>query len=436
MVANTELYDILEVPPSCTAAEIKSAYRRLAMLHHPDKNPGASHEKFQALQGAYEILSDQEQRDAYDRFGTSSGTDGHPGQTGSGFGTGFDFGDIFGGGSFGDDFFFNGMGSSSRGGPAPNRKKRKTRGDDQKIDLSVSLEEAYMGREKTLEIDRQTICARCTGSGCKAGAMAKQCTACDGQGIRVEEQRLGPGFVTRRQVVCSVCKGVGETIALRDSCKKCKGTKTVRQKKPVTVLVERGARTGDRIVLRGEGEEYPGQQAGDIILVIHIVPHSYFKLIPNTNDLKVSISITLAEALLGFERVVLTHLDGRGLRVRVPSPGSPAHRVFCHGDELIIKGEGFPGRRSHLIGDLRVRILLEMPTAEHMASINPEQQSVLERCLPSKRPSIETQDLIEDVEFASAMPTRQYSPEPENIPATGDNAHGANAGLENRCYQQ
>lgn len=159
----------ISIQTACYAASVSARQNQRAILAQggstsPDKNPGASHEKFQALQGAYEILSDQEQRDAYDRFGTSSGTDGHPGQTGSGFGTGFDFGDIFGGGSFGDDFFFNGMGSSSRGGPAPNRKKRKTRGDDQKIDLSVSLEEAYTGREKTLEIDRQTICARCTGS--------------------------------------------------------------------------------------------------------------------------------------------------------------------------------------------------------------------------------------------------------------------------------
>lgn len=123
----------------------------------------------------------------------------------------------------------------------------------------------------------------------------------------------------------------------------------------------------------------PGQQAGDIILIVHITPHPTFKLIPTTNDLKVSISITLSEALLGFERVVLTHLDGRGLRIRVPSPGRPGCRVLKHGDELLIKGEGFPGRRSHLIGDLLVKIQLEMPTTEYMASLEVEQQLVRQR---------------------------------------------------------
>jgi DnaJ-class molecular chaperone len=129
------------------------------MISSPDKNPGATHEKFQAIQGAYEVLSDPQQRDAYDRDG--NGNAGQRGSSGGGFG-GFDFDDMFGG-SFEDDFFFNGMGSSSRAGPPPNPKKRKTRGDDQKIQLSVTLEEAYMGREKTLEIDKRVICPRCEG---------------------------------------------------------------------------------------------------------------------------------------------------------------------------------------------------------------------------------------------------------------------------------
>lgn len=179
------------------------------------------------------------------------------------------------------------------------------------------------------------------------------------------------------------------------SCKKCKGSKTVRHKKAVTVLVERGARAGDRIVLRGEGEQYvsvknlvllplanvdslsqPGQQAGDIILMIQLASHPTFKLIPNSNDLRVSISINLAEALLGFERVVLTHLDGRGLRVKAPPPGHDGHRVYSHGDEVVVKGEGFPGRRSHLIGDLIVKVLVEMPTTLQMAALDNGQLNV------------------------------------------------------------
>ena len=110
--------------------------------------------------------------------------------------------------------------------------------------------------------------------------------------------------------------------------------------------------------------------------MVNVENHSTFTLVPNSNDLKVSISINLAEALLGFERGVLTHLDGRGLRVKAPSPGAPGHRVFSHSETLVIKGEGFPGRRSHLIGDLLAKIQLEMPTAEHMATLDLSQRLV------------------------------------------------------------
>lgn len=133
---------------------------RLTERNSPDKNPGASHEKFQAIQGAYEVLIDPDQRQAYDRFG--NGNPGRPGNPGDTYGGGFDFDDMFGN-SFGDDFFFHGMGGSSRHGPTPNRKRRKTRGDDQKIELSVTLEEAYAGKEKTFEIDKRIICPRCEG---------------------------------------------------------------------------------------------------------------------------------------------------------------------------------------------------------------------------------------------------------------------------------
>ncbi|KAK9893659.1 DnaJ-domain-containing protein [Cystobasidium minutum MCA 4210] len=428
MVASTELYDVLELPPTCSAAEIKSAYRRLAMLHHPDKNAGASHEKFQAIQGAYEVLIDPEQRAAYDRYGSAGSKPSEPGP-GAGFSGGFNFDDFFGP-SFDEDFFFGGGRGYGRAGPQPSRKRRKTRGDDQKVELVISLEEAYTGQEKTFEIEKQVICGKCEGSGCKTGLKARSCGACNGQGVRVEEQSLGPGFVTRRQVTCGACRGEGEVISSRDACKKCKGSKTVKQKKTVTAYVERGARSGDRIVLRGEGEQYPGQQAGDIILIIKTKPHPTFSLIPGTDDLQVSVSINLTEALLGFERVLLTHLDGRGLRVTSPSPGSPGHRVYGHGDEVTIRGEGFPGRRSHLTGDLIVTILVEMPTADFMTSLTDEQRLSLQSGLPPKRPSIETQDLIEDVQLGP-IKTKQ------NRPAEGEgSSHSPPSHDPGICHQQ
>ena len=132
------------------------------------------------------------------------------------------------------------------------------------------------------------------------------------QGTRIEERMFGPGFVTRQEVDCRDCEGSGETFKPQDACKKCKGTRTIKQKNRVTVYIDRGSRTGDRIVLRGEGEQYPDQTPGDIILQLRVAEHPSFTLVPGTDNLQTEITLTLSEALLGFERLILTHLDGRG----------------------------------------------------------------------------------------------------------------------------
>lgn len=180
-----------------------------------------------------------------------------------------------------------------------------------------------------------------------------------------------PGFITRRQVECSDCSGRGETVRAQDRCKRCAGKRVVTGKKRVNAYIERGAQHGDRIVLRGEGEQLPGQeQAGDVCLILNVKEHRAFALAGTKGlDLQAEITLTLSEALLGFDRLLLTHLDGRGLRVSQPAPGKKGFRVFKTGDIVRIKGEGFPRRKSDLKGDLLLRVTVEMPTSETMVKL-------------------------------------------------------------------
>lgn len=187
---------------------------------------------------------------------------------------------------------------------------------------------------------------------------------------------LAPGFVTRKEGECRDCDGTGETFRPQDACKKCKGAKVIKQKNEVNLFIDRGSRSGDRIVLRGEGEQYPEQQPGDIILQLRIAEHPSFSLVPGSLDLQTQITLTLSEALLGFNRLILTHLDGRGLVVDQPPPGRRGFKVFKTGDIVRIQGEGFPKRKSELRGDLLAKITVEMPTAQQMNALAETEQLV------------------------------------------------------------
>lgn len=232
---------------------------------------------------------------------------------------------------------------------------------------------------------------------------------------------LGPGFITRREVECRDCDGAGETVRPQDACKKCKGNRTVKQKNKVTVFIDRGSRTGDRIVLRGEGEQYPNQKPGDIILQLRVAEHASFTLVPVTDDLQTEVTLTLSEALLGFERLVLTHLDGRGLMVDQPPPGERGFKVFKTGDIVRIRGEGFPRRKSEHRGDLLARVTVEMPTVQQMIALAEHDQEVRQACishgilidaflfqalqklLPPKRPAVKQPDVVDQVHLHSAV---------------------------------
>lgn len=192
----------------------------------------------------------------------------------------------------------------------------------------------------------------------------------------MEEVMLGPGFITRREVQCRDCQGSGETFRPQDACKKCKGARTVKDKNRVTVYIDRGSRSGDRIVLRGEGEQYPDQTPGDIILSLRLADHGSFTLVSGSDNLQTDITLTLSEALLGFERLILTHLDGRGLTVNQPPPGQKGYKVFKTGEIVRIRGEGFPKRKSESKGDLLARVTVEMPTVQQMVALSERDQLV------------------------------------------------------------
>ncbi|GAA5966027.1 hypothetical protein JCM21900_004928 [Sporobolomyces salmonicolor] len=373
MVKDTRLYDVLEVSPDCTDAELKKSYRRLCLIHHPDKQASSSdqpadHSKFQEIQGAYEILSDASRREEYDTYG-EKGARGGMGGGGPGGMDEDEFMQDFMEQMFGGGFGMPGMGM---GGPPPGgaagggrpRQRRKTQTPPSQIDLHVTLEEVFCGCSKSLAIERTRTCATCQGSGARPGRQAKPCVKCSGQGTTFAMRQMG-AYMVRQPVMCSACEGRGLKVRDQDACKKCKGARTVKEKKRVEFFLERGMHMGEKIVLKGEGDESPDSSApGDLVLTILPLPHPTFTLLPSSNpsrpsSLATPLSITLSESLLGFSRLILRHLDSRSLRAASPPPGAQGWRVLKTGDEVVVKGEGMwrKGER----GDLVLRVEVEMP---------------------------------------------------------------------------
>ncbi|GAA5985479.1 hypothetical protein JCM5350_004012 [Sporobolomyces pararoseus] len=370
MVQDTKLYDVLGVSPDCTPAELKKAYRSLSLQFHPDRQASSSdgappdHSKFQEIQNAYETLSDPEKRDEYDHFGEKGAR--------GGMGGGMDEDEFMN--SFMDQMFGMGPGMGmGGGGPPPGgggsrpRQRRKTQTPPSQIDLHLTLEELYCGCTKTIGVERTRTCTSCKGSGAKPNKQAKPCVKCNGQGQTFAMRTMG-AYMVRQPVMCSACDGKGLRVRDQDQCKKCKATRTQKEKKKVEFVVERGMHAGETIVLKGEGDESPDSSApGDLHLTILPLPHPTFTLLPSLgssrpSSLETTLSLTLSESLLGFSRLILLHLDGRALRASSPPPGRPGWRVLKTGDEVMISHEGM--WRKGETGDLIVKIEVEMPGEE------------------------------------------------------------------------
>ncbi len=350
-MAKRDYYEVLGVSRSATADEIKKAYRRLAMKHHPDRNTGdeSAEAKFKEAKEAYEVLSDADKRAAYDRFGHDA-VRGAAGGAGGGFGPeGFSdiFGDVFG------DIFGGGR----------QRGSQVFRGADLGYELRLDLEKAVSGDSVTIDVPTQVSCDTCDGSGARKGTEPVKCQTCGGVG----QVRMQQGFFSIQQT-CPACKGAGTTIA--DPCESCHGRGRVRKTKTLSVKVPAGVDDGDRIRLSGEGEAgRNGGPPGDLYVEIRIKPHKLFER--DGADLSCDVPISIATATLGGE-VELPTLEGH-VSLKIPA-GTQSGKVFR------LRGKGVTTVRDHRKGDLFARVNVETPV--HLTA---EQRELLEKFEDSLR---------------------------------------------------
>ncbi|MBK5143238.1 molecular chaperone DnaJ [Budviciaceae bacterium BWR-B9] len=343
-MAKKDYYEVLGVGRDADEREIKKAYKRLAMKHHPDRNQGDkdSEEKFKEIKEAYEILTDAQKKAAYDQYGHAAFEQG--GMGGGGFGGGFsgggDFNDIFGD-VFGDIF----------GG----RRQRASRGSDLQYTMTLTLEEAVRGVAKEIRIPTLAECDVCHGSGAKAGTSSTTCSTCHGAG----QVQMRQGFFAVQQT-CPTCHGRGKII--KDPCNKCHGQGRVEKTKTLSVKIPAGVDTGDRIRLSGEGEAGEnGAPAGDLYVQVQVKQHPIFER--DGNNLYCEVPINFAMAALGGEIEVPT-LDGR-VNLKVPAE-TQTGKLFR------MRGKGVKSVRGGSQGDLLCRVVVETPV-----KLNEKQKELL-----------------------------------------------------------
>jgi molecular chaperone DnaJ len=354
-MSKRDYYEVLGVDKNASEAEIKKAFKRLAMKHHPDRNPDnkESEEHFKEAKEAYEVLSDSQKRSAYDQFG-HAGVDPSAGMGGAGFGGGASFSDIFGD-VFGDIF----GGARARGGGG-----RGYRGDDLQYNLELSLEEAVAGTKVDLRIPTHVACEECAGTGAKKGTTPTTCTTCGGVG----QVRMQQGFFSLQQT-CPRCHGKGKMIT--DPCGTCHGHGRVQKHKTLSVKIPAGVDNGDRIRLSGEGEAgEQGGPSGDLYVVVSVKPHPIFER--DANDLFCEVPIDIATATLGGELEVPT-LNGR-VKLKIPAE-TQSGKLFR------LRGKGVRSVRSGAQGDLLCRVSVETPvnlTKKQKELLEEFQKSLLE----------------------------------------------------------
>ena len=335
---NTEYYDRLGVSKDASQDEIKRAYRKMSKKYHPDinKEPGAE-EKYKEVQEAYETLSDDQKRAAYDQYGPD-GANGFGGQGGFG---GFDGGAGFGG--FEDIF------SSFFGGGATRNPNAPRQGDDLQYRVNLSFEEAIFGAEKEVHYNREATCKTCSGSGAKHGTSPVTCGRCHGQGvINVDTQT--PLGMMRRQVTCDVCHGTGQEI--KEPCQTCHGTGHEKQSHKVSVKIPAGVETGQQIRLAGQGEAgFNGGPYGDLFVIINVNPSDKFTRDGST--IYYTLNISFVQAALG-DTVEVPTVHGN-VEMTIPA-GTQTGKTFR------LKGKGAPRLRGGSQGDQHVTVKIVTPT--------------------------------------------------------------------------
>jgi len=342
-----DYYETLGVTKNADEKELKSAFRKLAMQFHPDKNPGdaeAEH-RFKEIGEAYETLKDPQKRAAYDRFGHAAFE--HGGMNGAGgFGGAGGFADIF------EDIFGEMM-----GGGRQRRSSGRERGADLRYNMEITLEEAYTGKTAQIRVPTSITCDECTGSGAKPGTSPVNCGTCGGSG-RV---RAAQGFFSIERT-CPTCHGRGQII--KDPCAKCAGQGRVTEERALSVNIPAGIEDGTRIRLTGEGEAgLRGGPAGDLYIFLSLRPHEFFQR--DGADLYCKVPISMTTAALGGQIEVAT-LDGTQTRVKIPD-GTQNAKQFR------LKGKGMPVLRQPTMGDLYIQIAIETPQ-----NLNKRQRELLE----------------------------------------------------------
>ncbi|MDR1954076.1 MAG: molecular chaperone DnaJ [Clostridiales Family XIII bacterium] len=349
MADKRDYYEVLGLKKGATEAEIKKAFRKKAMEFHPDKNPGnkSAEESFKEVNEAYGILSDAKKKDLYDKFGHAgvdpnagfgAGGAGFGGFSGSGGFASGDFGDIFG------DLFggiFGGSGGARRNGPR--------KGQDLQKSIRISFNEAAFGVKKKVTLKKTMECPSCHGSGAENGTAKKTCPQCNGRG-QVQSQQNTPFGSFTNVGTCPMCHGTGEVI--EKPCKQCAGSGRIRKEVTISVDIPAGVDNDSIISLKGQGE--PGSNGGppgDLYVIIGVEPHNLFAR--SGSDLRLDIPITFDQAALGATIIVPTLTEK--VSYKVP-PGTQPGTVFR------LKGKGVKALRSNRMGDLYVKVNLEVPT--------------------------------------------------------------------------
>ncbi|MEC9453674.1 MAG: molecular chaperone DnaJ [Pseudomonadota bacterium] len=347
-MAKQDFYETLGVSRDVDADELKKAYRKMAMKYHPDRNPDdeAAEIKFKELSEAYSVLSDQQKREAYNRFGHAA-FEGGGGPGAGDFDFRSSFADVF------DDLFGDFMGGSRRGA-----RRGPARGADLRYNMEVSLEDAFNGKQAKVRASTSVSCDDCSGSGAKEGTKPTICGACGGVG----KVRAQQGFFTIERT-CPTCQGSGTVIA--DPCNRCRGSGRVQKDKTLSVNIPAGVEDGTRIRLAGEGEAGArGAPAGDLYIFISVKPHPLFQR--DAMNLYCEVPIPMIEAILGGSIDVPT-LGGNRARVTIPSGTQSGH-------QFRLRSKGMPALRGGSKGDMYIQVSVETPV-----NLNKKQKELLKQ---------------------------------------------------------
>ncbi|KAL8837513.1 MAG: hypothetical protein Q9170_002506 [Blastenia crenularia] len=393
-----DLYEVLGITRNASKAEVKKAYHKAALSSHPDKvgesERAAADIKFKSISKAYEILSDDDKRDAYDAHGMAAFEAGNP------MDANVDLDDILA-----QMFGMHGMNGSPGRGPGPRRPQR---GQDEEHPYTVTLEEFYKGKTTKFSSKKNVICRVCKGRGGKDKAKPRECGSCHGRGIysipykvaiaqippsgmQQGLKSVGPGLVTQETVMCNSCKGTGNVYRDKERCKKCKGDRVVEEKKVLELYIPRGSKEGDKIVLQGEADQLPDQEPGDIIFNLVEAEHNTFSRAGP--DLLAEVHIDLSEALCGFSRILVRHLDGRGIQIKHPQHQSDPLKP---GSIIKVAGEGMPYKKSDLRGDLYLTVNVDFPDKNWL-----KQDQCIEKLkeLLPKPPSAIQVETVDEVDY-------------------------------------